>query len=122
MERRSRIGLDLDGKNRFRLLKAYFNALKLGKVNVYETEHGYHLKIEKALSPEENIQVRMILGDDPERLAYDELKLRLGLTEFIDTLFTAKRHGDGKISREFPINPLSEALFTKYTPRRPRRA
>ena len=109
--RANRIGVDLDTKNRFRLLKAYFNALRFGDVYVFETEHGYHIKIypKRNYSMEERMNIRRMLGDDPDRLAWDELKIRMGCHRFVDTLFEAKRVNCRVVSREELINPMSEA-------------
>jgi hypothetical protein len=114
-----RIGIDLDSKNRLRLLITYLNARRYGKVKIFETNKGYHILIERPWNPEENIILRQILGDDPERLDYDDLKQRLKLIEFIDTMFEVKKD-NGKISREVEINPLSEAYLTQFSPRRRR--
>jgi hypothetical protein len=118
--RNKRIGIDLDSKNRLRLLMTYLNASRYGKVKVYETKKGYHIIIERPWNnTNENMLIRQILGDDPERLDYDELKQRLELNEFIDTMFEVKKE-KGKISREIEINPLSEAYLTQFSPIRRR--
>jgi len=116
--RENRIGVDLDGKNRFRLLKAYFNALNLGEVIVSETRRGYHLRILKRVPVEKALEIRRYLGDDVERLGYDELKLEMGLIEWVDTLFEIKKDVDGKITREKRINPLAEPFWSKIVRRR----
>jgi len=115
MMRNDRIGLDLDRKNRFELLRRYFNAKNLGKVIVTETRHGFHLRIfvERDIPLEKTLELRRILGDDAERLGYDELKLQVGLEDWIDTLFEVKKDFDGIITFEREINPLLEASLTR---------
>ena len=45
------IGIDIDHKNQTRLLKTYFNARMIAEpVDVRETRHGFHLKIQKRTS------------------------------------------------------------------------
>ena len=64
------LGIDLDSKNQFKLLKAYFNARLLGDVKLYETRKGYHIKVKTRT----NVFHRAGLGDDKDRLFLSELR------------------------------------------------
>jgi len=105
------IGVDLDTKNRFNMLKTYFNGLRLGETRVYETNHGFHVKIEKLVNVDENMEARRTLGDDIKRLEIDEKKIDIGLFRFVDTLFTHKKYPDGSTSEEVLIDPLAEQFW-----------
>ena len=94
------LGIDLDTKNQFKLLKTYFNARWIanklgGKVEVYETNKGYHIKI---VGVKTNLFHRLGLGDDPERIYLSEL--RGGYEHADDVLFNLKKLGSKVISRE----------------------
>lgn len=108
--RNTRIGIDIDSKNRFRLLKTYFNARYLfgDKIRVFETNHGYHLRVyvKNKPMPELSLLVRAILGDDPKRLYVDERRLRAEDFEDIDTLFSVKSK-----NQEREINVFSEQFY-----------
>jgi len=98
------IGIDLDTKNRLRLLISYFNARHLfpGKdIRVYETKMGHHLEI---LGIKSNLIARMILGDCPDRLWFSEERMRIFKRDFDDVLFNIK---DGYKREE--VNVFSEA-------------
>ena len=93
------IGIDIDSKNKFRLLKAYFNSASIAEVEVTSTFHGFHLRIGKRAGIDEQMQIRLIIGDCKGRVWIDELKIRAGLFDIIDTLFEFKKtaDADGKI-------------------------
>ena len=120
MKRIVRIGVDLDSKNMFRLLKTYFNGLRFGRVDVKETRNGFHIRIftRKTFSIKEKLNIRRLLGDDPERLGWDEIKLIMGAERFIDTLFEVKRINGKVVSREEPFNPLSLPWWSKCPARK----
>ena len=101
----NRIVVDLDSKNMFHLLKTYFNAKQLGEVEVEETRKGYHIIIRRSNNPRENIYIRMLLGDDPKRLEYDEILGALGFR--IDVSFKCKWSTDYGWHLAEPVNPLS---------------
>jgi hypothetical protein len=111
VERRERIGVDLDHPSIFQLLKTFFNAKRLGDVHVYQTGRGYHLKILRPLPRELNLHVRAALGDDPQRLQWDEEKLKLGAGELVDTLFNYKVKNGERTGEEY-VNPLSLPFWT----------
>ena len=97
-----RIGIDLDNMSQFTLLKTYFNARYFYRdypIEVKATAHGVHIRIYKVHSIEENLNARRLLGDDSTRLFVDEIRLRMGLDDWIDTLFNWKRK-KGKTTRE----------------------
>ncbi|MEM3703354.1 MAG: hypothetical protein QXX79_02885 [Candidatus Bathyarchaeia archaeon] len=100
------IGIDLDTKNEFMLLKTVLNARRLGRVSVTETHRGYHIRIHRNLPLEKAMEVRRALGDCPERLAFDEMKIKLGLYDMVDTLFEAKASWDGVWRKEEPKEPF----------------
>ena len=105
--RRLRIGVDLDGKDRLRLLMAYFNGCLIGRVEAYETGQGFHVKVwlDREWRPEEDLAARMLLGDDPMRLEWDEWRIRRGLIGWVDTLFEFKRDlRTGKVTGEQPLD------------------
>jgi hypothetical protein len=92
-------------------LKVYFNARHLfprSRILVEETGKGFHVKIYRRLSIRRSMIARQILGDDPERLAWDQEKYHCGLFGFIDTLFDVKRQRDGRTTRVIEVSPLSE--------------
>jgi len=106
------VGVDIDGGRR-KMLQCYFNAKQFGEVTVMETRHGYHLYIlvDRELTVEENFYMRRVLGDDWQRLQYDELKRDLGLIDFIDTLFVTKRERDGSTYHVKEIDPLTPPMY-----------
>lgn len=116
--RNNRIGTDLDRKSRFLMLKMFIKATYIPIVFAIlttETRHGFHLRIftSRQVTMEEALHIRRMLGDDPERLGYDELKIVCGLEDWVDTLFEEKMDYDGKVTVEEEINPLMEASLTK---------
>lgn len=108
------LGIDLDTKNQFKLLKVYFNARWLAEhinpnaeVKVYETEHGYHIRVYGVPT---NVHYRAGLCDDPERLYLGEK--RCGFSGVAnDILFSIKRRYKGNkivyVSEEKEIDVLS---------------
>lgn len=121
--RNDRVSIDLDTKNRFILLKTHFNMKWLLRlynkkdeiIDDRETNKGYHVvgKFKKR-TPEQNMQIRRILGDCEGRLELDELRLNAGLGDCIETLFFFKkvsRNGKTVISREEPLNIMAEQFW-----------
>lgn len=104
-----RIGVDLDNVSRLNLLKTFFNAKHFfpnTKIEVKATAHGYHIRIYKQHSIEQNINVRRSLNDDPMRLMCDENRIIVGLEDWVDTLFFCKQTGT-KVTHEVDCNILS---------------
>lgn len=110
--RDNRISIDLDTKNQFKLLSVYFNMKRLTDiVEVKETRKGFHVKgYFKDRTPEQNMLIRTMLGDCEGRLELDEERLRLGLTECIETLFFIKKVGK-IVSRETDYNIMAEQFW-----------
>lgn len=84
------LGIDIDSKNQFKMLKTYFNAKWLaenlgGKVELYETSKGYHIRVRGVKT---NIHYRCGLGDDRERIYLSEI--RGGIEHADDVLFQIK--------------------------------
>lgn len=106
------IGLDLDSKNVFGLLKAYFNSASIARVEITSTRQGFHLRIRKHVGIMKQLQIRANLGDCKGRLKFDEMKIRAGLYELVDTLFEFKKTGkDGVWTEEEPIENVLAPPF-----------
>ena len=111
--RDKRIGVDLDAPSEFQLLKVFFNAAALHKkMEIKRTGHGYHLRIFKKHSLEENFAVRMNLCDDVMRLEIDERRKVLGYINDIDTLFQGKMVA-GVVTREEDVDVLALPFASK---------
>ena len=89
------IGIDIDSHEATTMLVAYLNARYMypdSPIEVRTTRKGFHIKICKQVSIQEDIQVRRLLGDDPERLWYSEQHLRWNMPDWtIDVLFNSKQ-------------------------------
>ena len=113
-ERDKRISVDIDNKSRFKLLKVYLNMVGLfgwRRVIAEESRHGYHVKaIDVDRTVEQNLAVRRNMGDDINRLTYDEAKHYSRLDRYVDVLFSVKRYFDGVYSTE-EVNPLAEPFW-----------
>ncbi|MEW5937976.1 MAG: hypothetical protein AB1665_09220 [Candidatus Thermoplasmatota archaeon] len=109
------LGVDLDTKSLLRLLRAYFNARAICEdVRVEETARGFHLKLYGLPS---NLEVRLGLGDDFDRVECDRWRLRAGLGHFVDTLFDGKRVGRGPWVKPTPVDPLTPPFWTTIYPK-----
>ena len=117
----ARLTVDLDHASRLRLLSSYFNARHLfpeAPIKVTETGQGHHIRVFQAgIGVEDNLKIRANLGDDKGRLWFDEMRIRIGLVDWVDTLFQAK-FKDGKWSREEPCNVLAEPFWSKLPSRK----
>ena len=61
-------------------------------IEVRTTRKGFHIKIRKKVSVQEDIQIRRLLGDDPERLFWSERHLEWNMPDWtIDVLFNSKQ-------------------------------
>jgi len=119
--REMRVGVDLDRVSFLELLKTYFNARYVcGRVKVYRTRHGFHLRLvfDAPVPPEKKIELRRALGDDPMRLALDEVRLAKRAFSGFDTLFMIKKYADGSSYTEEEFNPLAESWNPRIPPRR----
>lgn len=116
-ERRMRISVDIDnedGIGNLRPLNIFFTLKGMfpnSKVTMLKTRHGFHIKAvgeEIAdIPPENRIDIRESLGDDPLRIEYDRLKLKLGCPFLVDVLFTMKRDFDGKLNIVQEVMPFA---------------
>lgn len=67
--------LDLDNVSELRFLMTYFNAKRLGEVEVERSPrgHGYHLIVRKLpFDREADYVLRSLLGDDVNRIKFDQ--------------------------------------------------
>lgn len=120
--RRGRITLDKDYPRRLEVLMAYFNSLYFfGNVQVYETTKGFRFRIQAENTVHQNLDVRRALGDDPNRLKFDEMRIvEPKLHHWIDTGFQVKwKDGAKIISKERECNPMSEAYITRLPAKKP---
>jgi len=118
------IGIDVDTKNGFAILKTYFNAKAFGRVEVSETIRGVHIRIRsKTKSAWKQMQIRRAAGDCSGRLMYDDLLVAAGVPECVDTLFKYKsKRGGQRMFAEEPMNPLSEPFWqARYSSQKHRR-
>ncbi len=82
----------------------YLNASAIGETSVASTHHGYHYRVKIDCPRETAMQLRKMLGDDKNRIAFEELELRRGITDWCDTLFVIKLGKDGKWHFEEKVN------------------
>jgi hypothetical protein len=62
-------------------------------VEVFETNKGFHIRIKGTWPPDKALEIRRALGDDPNRVHFDEERLRThGYMEGFDTLFDHERN------------------------------
>jgi len=106
-----RLTIDLDSKNQLNLLKVIFNTKYIfpnAKIEVYESRKGYHLYIlpPSSLSFEQRLNLRLFLGDDPDRCFLDYLRLRYGFLRAFEAIFMVKKIGRKVVSREVEFNAL----------------
>lgn len=114
LARKCKLGIDLDTKNQFKLLKTYFNAkwiFKGKKIWVYETKKGYHIKVDVPT----NVHHRCGLGDDPNRIYLSELR---GGVEFADdVLFDVKNGYEAELIDEKSLLSLPFWFMPRRKPR-----
>jgi hypothetical protein len=105
--RKHRIGIDIDNKNQFELLKRYFNCRNIfNKVIVLESLKGYHIHVMlKDRTPETNLHIRDIINDCEGRMSLDYGRYIEGEHDIMETMFFDKRVGKEK-GGETLINPL----------------
>ena len=110
------IGIDIDSYSHgivkhdpTKMLISYLNARFMfpdTRIEVRTTRKGFHIKICKQVSVEEDIQVRRLLGDDPERLFWSEKHIAWNMPEWMaDVLFDSKER-NGKRSYTKIIKPI----------------
>lgn len=72
--------LDMDGHVLAGLVNRLADEYGAENVKVRRSAHGrYHVRVDKELPPEQALELRRRLGDDPRRVRFDEFKLRHGL-------------------------------------------
>ena len=91
------------------MLIAYLNARYMFPnvpIQVKTTRKGFHIKIKKRASVQEDIEIRRLLGDDSERLWYSEQHAIWNMPAFtIDVLFESKE-GHGRMTYTREIRPI----------------
>ena len=115
--------IDNDTKSELRLLMTFINAGKYGEDKVTATQHGYHHRVYcKAVIPKETERIlRVMLGDDNRRTAFEELERMHGISQWENTLFEGKMGKDGKWHFEEPIeseNLLALPFFSRVVPKK----
>lgn len=83
-------GVDIDSKSELRLLMTYLNASMFGQTVIAGTQHGHHHRNYLDCSQEKAMESRKSLGDDKNRIAFEELELHRGIKDWHDTLFEGK--------------------------------
>ena len=114
--------LDFDKPTQIKLLKAYFYLKYMGcKVFTFSTRKGWHIYaiLPRDIDLEKELRLRMLLGDDEGRIFFDEIREKLGLSDWEDTLFQEKyivtKKGIKKVHEEISANPLYEPFYLKRT-------
>jgi hypothetical protein len=107
--------VDHDTKSELLLLKTVINGSRFGAVDVRASNHGYHYRITKdglGRYPRKTRRaLRCLLGDDSNRLYFEELEMLHGIMDWEDTLFEAKRGRDGKWHFEKPVDNVLALPF-----------
>ena len=89
-KRPNEVGADLDEPSQYKLLRVVLNAKNIAwKIKIMETKNGYHIYLyfTRPLTIEENITIRLYLGDCKGRLLYDEFRP----VKWRDTLYQSVR-------------------------------
>lgn len=119
-DRAKRISIDIDGRfDWLKILQVYFTLKHLfpnSHATVQKTKKGYHIQIVgeeiRSVPIEKRVKLRDILGDDWERIDYEYLKLELGLSCFVDTLFELKIY-KGVATAVEDVNPIAYPYVSK---------
>lgn len=101
------LGIDIDDKNQFHLLRVYFNAKYMfpdKNVIVTETKKGFHVEVEGV---ETSIKIREIFGDDSARIQISEYRMRRWNVNHQDILYVEKTPSYGKKFRVEDFNILN---------------
>lgn len=129
-ERSKRISIDIDKDHLkvepLKVLRVYFAMKQIFpnvEISVEKTLKGFHVKAVgipiKRISVAKRIQIREILGDDPERIKYDQFKLKHGLIHLTETLFEAKIQPGGQFTIAQTINPIASPSVSKVPAKKP---
>jgi len=107
------IGVDYDEHDGYRFIRGVLNAARFGDVHAYYTNHGFHIIItrETHISYTENLAIRRLLGDDCDRVAVDDERVRFGrdLRRFDTTFWGRVKDGEAYVRRE--IDPFACGPF-----------
>jgi hypothetical protein len=107
--------VDHDTKSELLLLKTVINGSRFGTVDVRATNHGYHYRITKeglGRYPRKTRRaLRALLGDDSNRLYFEEIEMLHGIMDWEDTLFEAKRGCDRIWHYERPVDNVLALPF-----------
>ena len=87
---------------------AWWRLRSLGIVDVFYTRHGFHLELRREAFVVQNIDVRLWVGDDPERVRIDMGKAVDGDLRLFDRLFVF-RVKDGEKHTRWGFDPLRVA-------------
>jgi hypothetical protein len=97
------VSVDLDRADVVTLLRAYLSSKRLlpvvpREVFVSGSGVGFHLKIHKQVTVEEDLKLRALLWDEPVRLFYAWKKYALNpREEYVDLIFDEKNDGKEKV-------------------------
>jgi len=111
------VSVDLDRASPALLLRAYLSAKRIipnVPIEVFASPSGvgFHIKIHKSVTIEENLKLRALLWDEPYRLYYALKKWALNPQEaYIDLVFNDKNDGKEKrIDMEAILNPYRKEV------------
>lgn len=114
--------LDFDRPTQFQIMRAYFYLKYIGaKVFTFSTKKGWHFYaiLPKDIDVKDELELRQMLGDDEGRIEFDEARIKLGLLDWVDTLFEEKyvisNKSVTKVHEEIPANPLYEPFYLRRT-------
>ena len=102
------VGIDLDGHDGYRLV--YFLVrlrFYCRVVRTYYTRHGFHLvgELHEGVDRLDSLLIRLMCGDDVDRVLLDVVKLECGEYRVFDRLFDV-RLKDGETYSRREIRPL----------------
>lgn len=85
------IGIDLDSKDKQKLIKTQKGASFYGMIQTTSSNHGYHIKVKlhKPVKLKESLWIRLYLHDDPMRLLFDCLRIVSDIDD-LDVLWDIK--------------------------------
>jgi len=110
------IKLDLDNPTQLKLMRAYCYLRYLGAdVYTMRTNKGWHIYAIFPRPINDPMNIRMMLGDDEGRIEFDEIREKMNLEEWKDTLFVVKYiitpKGIRKVHEETYMDPFYEPFF-----------
>jgi len=103
------VSVDMDRANLVHLLRVYFSAVRLlpgvpMEFTVSGSGVGFHLKLHKEVTVEEDLKIRALLWDHADRLAYALRKWALNPQEkYVDLVFDEKNDG---VERALPLEEI----------------